>query len=240
MERTDVTVRPELPTVLLSAVAGYVDAIGYLSLGQVYTANMSGNSVSTGIYWARWDLDNLWKHGWPIASFVAGLFVSRMILTWGHRNHKKWIAAIAFAVEAIFLAAFLGIQHGTAGVFVLAFAMGVQAAAMSHLGGITVYTCFVTGGLVRFADSLADIAWTFRDGFQQSGVRGGSRAAVAAPAAWLALFFAMNWTFYLGGATAGTVALAAMGPLGVGAAVGVICVFGIAGLRYPWMLRGIG
>ena len=33
----------------LTWIAGFVDAVGFLALVQIYTANMSGNSVAIGI-----------------------------------------------------------------------------------------------------------------------------------------------------------------------------------------------
>ena len=34
----------------LTVVGGFVDAVGYIALFQVFTANMSGNSVHVGMY----------------------------------------------------------------------------------------------------------------------------------------------------------------------------------------------
>ncbi|MBV9760400.1 MAG: DUF1275 family protein [Acidobacteriaceae bacterium] len=34
---------------IITWLAGYVDAVGFLSLSHIYTANMSGNSVAVGI-----------------------------------------------------------------------------------------------------------------------------------------------------------------------------------------------
>ncbi len=41
---------------LLTTVGGFVDAVGYIALFEVFTANMSGNSIHIGMY--------LGQHNW--------------------------------------------------------------------------------------------------------------------------------------------------------------------------------
>ena len=54
--RTPLDPFPAVMAALLTCVGGYVDSIGYLHLGQIYVANMSGNSVALGIHsaWLDW------------------------------------------------------------------------------------------------------------------------------------------------------------------------------------------
>ncbi|MBV8845353.1 MAG: DUF1275 domain-containing protein, partial [Bryobacterales bacterium] len=147
----------------LTCVGGYVDAIGYLSLGQVYVANMSGNSVSLGINSARLDWPQIWKHGWPILSYVVGLVMSRFIVTWTKRNEAEFGASLAFGLQAVLLMCFIALHSGAGGVFLCACAMGIQAATLSRFGGFNVYTAFVTGTLVKMGDALVDAFWAFWD-----------------------------------------------------------------------------
>ena len=41
---------------LLTCVGGYVDAVGYIALFQIFTANMSGNSIHIGFRLSQLDL----------------------------------------------------------------------------------------------------------------------------------------------------------------------------------------
>src|SRR5215469_5710410 len=86
---------------VLTCVAGYIDAIGYLLLGQVYVANMSGNSVSLGINSARMNWPQIWKYGWAIASYIVGLLISRFLVTGMKRNGREVGPAVAFTVQAL-------------------------------------------------------------------------------------------------------------------------------------------
>lgn len=233
--------RPAALTALLTLIAGYVDAIGYLHLGAIYTANMSGNSVALGIHSARLDWAGVWKHGWPIACYACGLLLSRLILTWAHRREIQRAAAISFFVEAAFLAGFLAIRSGTLAVFCLAFAMGVQAAAIPHVGGASVYTCFVTGTLVRMFDTAAEAFWTFWDACMRPppSFRFGLRVLLADPAAAESLWYASNWSAYVVGAISGTLVLIHLGVSGIWLAFCVIAAYVILGLRAPQTLQQI-
>ena len=53
-------------------------------------------------------------------------------------------------------------------VALLAFAMGMQTATLTHLGSLTVYTTFVTGSLTQSAESLGRVVFWIYD-----TVRGG-------------------------------------------------------------------
>ncbi len=145
-----------LLAIVLTILAGYVDAIGYLSLGHVYVANMSGNSIAVGIHASRFEPWEVWRFAWPILSFAFGLLLSRVVVSWG--VYRKWrsLAAPAIALEALALGGFMAFRGGVAGVFLAACAMGIQAATLSRFNGVTVYTSFVTGSLVKFAESLGE------------------------------------------------------------------------------------
>jgi len=88
-------------------VAGFVDAVGYLLLSHIYTANMSGNSVSVGLHAALLNWSEVAREGWPVLMFVAGLVFCALIHETGKRAGIVATSSITFALEAALLAAFI-------------------------------------------------------------------------------------------------------------------------------------
>src|ERR1700692_4665311 len=85
----------------LSALAGYVDGIGFLHLGGLYVSFMSGNSTRLGVSLAA----GQWSAGAEsfgvVALFVVGAAVVSLIVL-GHGVHRQpWL----LLAEALLLAA---------------------------------------------------------------------------------------------------------------------------------------
>ncbi|HEX4229655.1 MAG TPA: YoaK family protein [Bryobacteraceae bacterium] len=191
---------------LLTWIAGFVDAVGFLHYDRVYTANMSGNSVGLGIS----DVSNAalaFRHGWPIAFFVAGLLAGRLFLAVGFRRQMRSVASLVFALE-IGLAA-LAIESGEwTAVAALALAMGLQNAAFTRFGSVQVHSGFVTGTLLKATEYAVQYAtWLHDRAF------GGKRGRL-----WLALWLSprqrsfrltceliLLWVVYVLGASVGTI-----------------------------------
>ncbi len=175
--------------VTLTGIAGYVDAFGYLTLNHVYVANMSGNSVALGIHVAQLEWSQAVQHGRPIISFLCGLLISRFIVSFGIHKSFRFVAASALSIQFLMLLAFTVWHSGPVGVFLAGCAMGIQAATVSRFNGVTIYTCFVTGTLVKFADNIAEMA---------------ASRTVSHESIQNAMWFAGVWSMYIGGAVAGT------------------------------------
>lgn len=151
-------------------VAGFVDAVGYLVLSHIYTANMSGNTVSVGLRTALANWGEVARKGWPVLMFVAGLVFCAIIHESGKRVGIVATSSITFALEAAMLAVFIPLSlvhlhHGhvqtqSASLFyvivaLLALAMGLQNATISHVGALSLRTTHVTGSLTTLAEALA-------------------------------------------------------------------------------------
>ncbi len=163
-----------MPLVLaafLTWIAGFVDAVGYISLGHIYTANMSGNTVAIGIHavsreWA----EMLWRI-WPVVTYFGGLLFCRLLITYGARRRIRRIAtpALLFEVGLLLPVCLIqgSIKHPTAElsfvyVGLLAVAMGIQNAALTHFSTLTVHTGFVTGTLLKSAENAAKyLTWVW-------------------------------------------------------------------------------
>jgi uncharacterized membrane protein YoaK (UPF0700 family) len=204
----------------LTCVGGYVDAVGYIALFEVFTANMSGNSVHVGIYLARQDWPNLLRPLCAVMSYVVGMTLTRIAVQIAGRRGLKRIASFTLAVEALLLVLFaratptmhlgqLVDLHSPAYftlVALLAFAMGVQTATLTHIGALTLYTTFVTGTLTKLTESfIRALFWSY-DQLQQLGrmsdvVRLVPKQRDVREGAMLA----STWTCYVVGATIGIV-----------------------------------
>lgn len=151
-------------------VAGFVDAVGYLVLAHIYTANMSGNTVSVGLHAALLDWSEVARDGWPVLMFVAGLVFCALIHESGKRSGILATSCITFGLEAALLTVFipLSLAHLHAGqvkppstslfyliVALPALAMGLQNATISHVGALSLRTTHVTGSLTTLAEALA-------------------------------------------------------------------------------------
>jgi uncharacterized membrane protein YoaK (UPF0700 family) len=172
-------------------IAGIADAVGYITMGGVFAANMTGNTVLAGIAAAQRNYTDAWHHLAPLLAFFAGAMLSRLLLRLSHKP------TAGLLVEAALLAVvgFLPIDRELA-VMIVAVAMGVQASAITHFGGRAVSTVVVTSTLARTADALLDRLW--------AGEKKQPPAVTNLP------LLGFTWMGYLVGAVAGTLLLAVM------------------------------
>ena len=159
-QRAAASIRHPLARTLLvlTFTTGLVDAVSYLGLGHVFTANMTGNIVLLGFGIAG-------SGGLPVlaplvslAAFLVGAGVGGMLavaLAERHRRHIAYALAIevAMVAAAALLAAAVDVRPSTlAGdtvIALLAFAMGVRNATVRRVAvpdlTTTVLTMTLTG-----------------------------------------------------------------------------------------------
>ena len=176
---------------ILTLIAGIADAVGYITMGGVFAANMTGNTVLAGIAAAQRNYTDAWHHLAPLLAFFAGAMLSRLLLRLSHKP------TAGLLVEAALLAivGFLALDREVA-VMIVAVAMGVQASAITHFAGSAVSTVVVTSTLARTADALLDRLWA------------GEKKQL--PAVTNLPLLGFTWMGYLVGAVAGTLLLAVM------------------------------
>ncbi len=206
---------------LLTLVGGYVDAFGYIALFQIFTANMSGNSIHVGMSAGAFDFLALLRPLCAISSYVAGLILARIALNSAARLAIARIASFTLGLEALLLIFFsqsspslhLGQIADLAApsyfvlVGLLALAMGLQAATLTHVGPLTIYTTFVTGTLAKFSEAFTRVLfWTYD---QLKAGRGLTRIARDSPKqkdVRDTTTLAAVWISYVAGAAMGTAA----------------------------------
>jgi uncharacterized membrane protein YoaK (UPF0700 family) len=174
--------RPEVARVLapaLATTAGFVDAVGYITLHGLFVAHMSGNSVKFGVDAGRGELDAAAPAGVAVVLFVAGVALGTVVAELTARRAIAAVAAPVLAIQAALIATFM--LYGRTllsgdrvpgrsldGFYVLAalaiLSMGMQTAALRQLGGRTIATTYVTGTLTSLAQEATNYAFWRRDG----------------------------------------------------------------------------
>ena len=179
-------VRPQIQATLLTIIAGISDAVGYITMGGVFAANMTGNTVLAGIALAEGRYPDAGRHLTPLVAFFIGAMLARLLL----RLWSRPMIPILLEAAIIGAMGFLPIALEEPAVLVLAFAMGLQASAITQSGGVSVSTVVVTSTLARTADAALDHLWP---------AEAGKLPVVATPR----LLLLLTWLGYLVGAVAG-------------------------------------
>ena len=153
---------------LLAWAAGIVDAVSYLGLGRVFTAMMTGNTVLLALAIGQGESMAILRSALALAGFSVGAATGAFIVSRG-RSRDEWPPSVtaAFAFEALLLAGFTAVWHvagstlttGTTSLLIVlsGLAMGVQAAAVRHLGIPGVATTYLTGTLTSLMAEL--VGW---------------------------------------------------------------------------------
>lgn len=153
----------------LTCAAGLVDAISYLALGHVFTAMMTGNTVLLALAIGQGEAMAALRSTLALAVFSLGAAGGAMVLLRGGRR-GEWppIVTATLALEALVLGVFGAVWHaggptprsdGVVLVLIVlsGLAMGVQAAAVRHLGVPGVASTYITGTLTSLMAEL--VSW---------------------------------------------------------------------------------
>ncbi|SES02043.1 Uncharacterized membrane protein YoaK, UPF0700 family [Streptomyces sp. yr375] len=149
-----------VPSLLvLTVVSGLIDAVSYLGLGHVFTANMTGNVVVLGFAAAGAPGFSIPHTATSLAFFLAGAASGgRLVRRPGGGSRRRW-TRVTLAAEAVLLAgasavAFATAEHDRHRIYAVialtAFAMGLRNAtvrklAVPDLTTTTVVTMPLTG-----------------------------------------------------------------------------------------------
>jgi uncharacterized membrane protein YoaK (UPF0700 family) len=183
--------KPQLQATLLTLVAGLADAVGYVAMGGVFAANMTGNTVLAGLSLGEGHFDLAAKRLAPLVTFFLGAMLARLLLRLFHRP------AMPLLIEAALLAVVGLLPIGREpSLMLVALAMGLQASAITHFGGTSVSTVVVTSTLARIAEATLDRAWP--TGKPPPSVVMGPR------------LLALTWIGYLVGAVGGVLLVGAV------------------------------
>jgi uncharacterized membrane protein YoaK (UPF0700 family) len=192
---------------LLAALAGIVDAIGYLHLSGLFVSYMSGNSTQLAVALGQANLGEARTIAELIALFVLGAAAGQVLADLGGRWHMTWV--LTSVTMLLTIAALLATAAEP-----MVFAMGALNAAMHRAGNIPVSLTFVTGVLVRFGQALGDFF---------------TRRA----AGWRWLMQVVPWVGLIAGATFGGAAYLRIGAAAIWVSVGLAGLLAVYSAAIP-------
>ncbi len=141
---------------LLTGMAGYVDALGFVRLGGLYTSFMSGNTTQLAVLGAQVELHRMILPAILILAFLTGSVLGSGLAI---LVPPRWTTPAVLAYESLLILAGLGLglqspELGLAAFFV-AVAMGSQNAVLAQVKGFRAGTTFVTGALFSLGQKIA-------------------------------------------------------------------------------------
>lgn len=204
----------------LTWTAGFVDAVGFLTLFHIYSANMSGNSVAIAIDSSQNNWGAAMSHAWPVIFFLPGLFTGAAVVRALQVAGAKAPLAPAMLIESALLVLFpflgqrfqlaSGDKYYFSGLFIssvglLAFSMGFQNAALRQFGGLKNVHTYVTGTLLAMAQGFTEFIFWFLRRFRPSStrLRRIRRYASRQPSLREGAFAGLLWIFYMLGGVMG-------------------------------------
>jgi uncharacterized membrane protein YoaK (UPF0700 family) len=136
----------------LAAVAGFVDVVGYLTLNHLFSAHMTGNTSKLGVALGHGSLGDALPMALALVLFAVGIAVGTVLV-----DARR--PAAALTLQAVLIAAFMAIVgSGRHPYYVLeacsTAALGLQTAALTHIGGTTIRTSYVSGVLTNLTQGL--------------------------------------------------------------------------------------
>lgn len=191
---------------VLAAVAGYVDAIGFLDTGGLFVSFMSGNSTQAAVEILSPGATVVLASAGIIVAFVAGVTVGGVATAFLARP-RAWIVAGSSAGVAVVAALSLAGEATVWRVAVLAAAMGALNTLFLADGRARVAITYSTGTLVSLGLAIAE------------AVTGGSRRAWRRPL--------LLWSSLVCGAIVGAVAHGWGSPLALSLAAVALAVVSV-------------
>lgn len=182
--------RHRLLAIGLAALAGFVDAVGFLTLGGLFVSFMSGNSTRMAVGVASNVPGGLFA-GTLIAVFVAGVMTGATVGRMARRWRKQAVLGVVLLALALAAATATTGAGAIVASMLMTFAMGSANAVFQRDGEVSVGVTYMTGTLVKFGQYLA------------TALAGGPRFAWAP--------YLLLWLALVVGATAGAAMFQVLG-----------------------------
>jgi len=137
----------------LSALAGYVDAVGFMTLGGFFVSFMSGNSTRLGVGLATQQWSQALTAAGLIALFVVGVILGASIARRAGEGRRSLVLA-AEAVLLLIAAGLCAVGRREAGMVAVVLAMCFENAVFQRQGDVGVGLTYMTGTLVRMGQRI--------------------------------------------------------------------------------------
>jgi uncharacterized membrane protein YoaK (UPF0700 family) len=137
----------------LSALAGFVDAAGFVLTGGLFVSFMSGNSTRLAVALAEGS-NIAWLAGGLIALFLVGVVAGALLAPW----RPAWRKSVVLAFSTIVLLVSAGLAAGdmpVAAAMGMAIAMGSLNNVFLREGEVSIGVTYMTGTLVRAGQRIA-------------------------------------------------------------------------------------
>ncbi|MDE3060176.1 MAG: DUF1275 domain-containing protein [Pseudomonadota bacterium] len=139
----------------LSALAGYVDAIGFLELGGYFVSFMSGNSTRLAVNFVTGSRQSIFLPVMIIGSFVTGAGLGAV----AHHLAKPAIQVRAVLLLVTLLLALAAACHGLdlalPAMLLMTLAMGAENSTLRGDGNTMLGVTYMTGSLAKLGQRLA-------------------------------------------------------------------------------------
>jgi len=138
----------------LSALAGYVDGVGFLHLGGLFVSFMSGNSTRMGVSLAEGHWQSAAEALGLIGLFVVGAAAGSLIVLGRGVHRQPWVLLAEGLLLAVAALAY-AFDQSNAAVAAIVLAMGMENAVFQIEGGGGLGLTYVTGALVKVGQLVA-------------------------------------------------------------------------------------
>ncbi len=198
--------------VVLAALAGFVDAFGFITLGGFFVSFMSGNTTRMGVAATEGQWHPALVGTSIIVLFVLGVVVGSLV---GDRVGLRRRSAVLGLTAVLLTVAVAGsaVESTQIVIAALALAMGAENTVFDRGSGSSISLTYMTGTLVKLGRGVA------------TALTGGAR--------WEWLRFAGLWLGLLAGVGIGTGVHRLVGLAGLWVAVGVAAALAAGFARRP-------
>jgi uncharacterized membrane protein YoaK (UPF0700 family) len=189
----------------LAALAGFVDALGFMHLGGFFVSFMTGNTTRLAVGASVHLPDTL------LAAGLIGLFVVGVILGTLLSRNRPAVSLSLVAALLVGAGAFHALAYDSVAIVLVVLAMGAENTVFQRDGEVSIGLTYVTGTLVKLGQRVA------------TALCGGSRTD------WVP--YALLWLGLASGAALGAFAYSRIGLDGLWIAAGVSLVLTLWAFR---------
>ncbi|GAB2639821.1 YoaK family protein [Prescottella soli] len=145
--------RVAVVAVFLSALAGFVDAMGFITLGGYFVSFMSGNSTKLAVSVADGLVGTALTGAGIVALFVVGVMAGSFTGRTAGRHHRP--AVLTLVTTLLVLAAAAHLLGATpVSIVLMVLAMGAENSTFEREGEVSISLTYMTGTLVKMGQRL--------------------------------------------------------------------------------------